>query len=210
MYDVLILAAGSGTRLGLGYNKCLYELEGKKVIEYSIETFLRRELCHQVILVVSSQDEAIMRQFENDRVKVVLGGATRQDSSMQGVLACESEYVMIHDGARPFVSEEEIKACEEALMEYDACLLMVDVKDTIKVVKDGIVEKTLVRSELKSALTPQCFKRDLILECLRKAISDHIICTDDAACVELYSDTKIKAVPGSYKNIKITTPEDLR
>lgn len=209
VYDAVILAAGSGTRCGLGYNKCLYELNGKRVIEYSIDTFLQREKCQQVILVVSKQDEVVMREYESERVHIVLGGDTRQESSYQGVSTATSDYVMIHDGARPYVSVKEIEACELALEEANACLLMVDVKDTIKMVEDGLVKKTLNRSELKKALTPQCFKKELIMDCLRQAIEEQVSCTDDAACVELFSDTRVQVVDGEYTNIKITTPEDL-
>ena len=117
---------------------------------------------------------------------------------------------MIHDGARPFLSQDLLDSIKNTLTTEDACLLMVPCKDTIKKVIDGYVETTYDRSTLMAAQTPQAFKTDLILSCTKKAMEENYTGTDDASLVEKYSDVKVKAVEGSYANIKITTIEDLR
>lgn len=209
-FSAVILGAGSGTRCGLGYNKLLHRSEEKTILEQTVEVFEKKVECDQIVLVISSKDEETMKAIFQDRVTYVIGGATRLDSSVNGVCAVTNEYCMIHDGARPYVSHQEIDACLEALETYDACLLMVPVKDTIKVVENGKVISTPNRSTLMAALTPQCFKTSLIQKCLTLAQQEGGSFSDDASVVEAYSDTEIHVVEGSYANIKITTKEDLK
>lgn len=208
-YSAVILAAGSGERVGLGYNKLLYMLKNQTMIETTVEVFEQDEDCQEIVLVISKKDEEVMHNLFKERVKFVFGGTTRQESSYNGVNVVKTEYVMIHDGARPYVSMQELERCKEGLEESDACLLMVPVKDTIKRVVDGRVEETFDRSTLMAALTPQCFKTTLIQTCLKKAITSHTVFYDDASVVEKLSDVKVKAILGEYANIKITTKEDL-
>lgn len=208
-YSAVILAAGSGTRVGLGYNKLLYKMDEETIIEKTVKVFEQDASCNEIILVISKNDEDDMKRLFKDRVHFVYGGATRQESSYHGVSAAHEEVVMIHDGARPYVSQDELKRCKEAMESYDAALLMVPVKDTIKVVEHDIVDHTPERSTLMAALTPQCFKRDLICGCLKKAIHGQDVFSDDASVVERLSNTKVHVVLGAYTNIKITTKEDL-
>lgn len=210
-YSVMILAAGSGTRCNLGYNKLLFKLEdGLSIIEKTVSVFENEKNCTQIILVVSENDETVMRNLFKARVEYVLGGQSRQESSLNGLKHVKEDVVMIHDGARPYVSKEELHACEEAMEENDAALLMVPVKDTIKVVKDGYVVSTPNRADLMAALTPQCFKTTLIKEAIEKAQKEGILFSDDASAVELCTDKKVKVIMGSYANQKITTIEDLK
>lgn len=209
-FSAVILGAGSGTRCGLGYNKLLHQTTGKTILEQTVEVFEKKSECDQIVLVISSKDEEVMKEIFQNRVTYVIGGATRLDSSVHGLEAVTNEYCMIHDGARPYVSHQEIDACLKALETYDACLLMVPVKDTIKVVEKGKVVSTPNRSTLMAALTPQCFKTTLIKQCLKQAQDDQKIFSDDASVVEAYSDVEIHVVEGSYANIKITTKEDLK
>lgn len=210
-YSAMILAAGSGERCGLGYNKLLYKLnDGETILEKSVHAFKRQKNCVQIILVINPKDEKQMRELFKDHVEYVYGGAARQDSSLNGLSAVTCEYVMIHDGARPYVSDEEIQACEKRLETCDACLLMVPAKETIKVVENGTVINTLKRETLMIAQTPQCFKTSLIKACTIKARDEGLSVTDDASIVEACSDTPVEAVIGSYANIKVTTPEDLQ
>lgn len=209
MYSAVILAAGSGTRLGLGYNKLLYELDGKTIIERTVNVFKKDKDCKEIILVISKNDEYSMKKIFEDSVKYVFGGATRQESSYNGVSQATYDIVMIHDGARPYVSQKELDGCKEKLKECDACLLMVPVKDTIKFVENGIVKTTPNRNNLMAALTPQCFKTSLIKECLEKAMNSTETFSDDASVVEKMSDIPVHVVQGEYSNIKITTKEDL-
>lgn len=210
-YSAMILAAGSGERCGLGYNKLLYKFEdGETILEKSVKAFERHKDCVQIILVISQKDKVQIQELFKDRVDYVLGGATRQDSSLNGLSAVKCEYVMIHDGARPYVSDEEIQACAEKLEVCDACLLMVPAKETIKVVENGKVVTTPKRETLMIAQTPQCFKTSLIKSCTMKAKAEGLAVTDDASIIEACSDTPVEVVVGSYANIKVTTPEDLQ
>lgn len=209
MYSAVILAAGSGTRLGLGYNKLLYKYGDKTIIEMTTSVFKKDLDCKEIVLVISKNDEEAMKKLFGDTVKYVFGGSTRQESSYNGVCAANEEIVMIQDGARPFVSQKELDACKNAMKEYDACLLMVPVKDTIKVVCNGVVKDTPLRNTLMAALTPQCFKKELICDCLEKAMHSEYSFSDDASVVEKMSDVEVHVVLGEYSNIKITTKEDL-
>ncbi|MEG0842397.1 MAG: 2-C-methyl-D-erythritol 4-phosphate cytidylyltransferase [Erysipelotrichaceae bacterium] len=210
-YATLIMAAGSGTRVNLGYNKLLYQLEsGKTILETTVQLFLEDERCKQIVIVVSNHDcQTMQALFHHPKISYVIGGEQRQDSVYNGLKVVKEDYVLIHDGARPYLEMEDVNQLLNTLIDVPACLLMVDVKDTIKVVKDGFVEKTLVRSELKQAQTPQAFQIDCIKKAYEKAKAQGIIATDDAQIVELCGDVKVKAVNGSYKNLKVTTKEDL-
>ena len=178
-------------------------------IEKTVDVFEKDIDCKEIVLVISKNDEPVMKDLFGNRVLYVFGGATRQESSYNGVSHASQEIVMIHDGARPYVSQKELDACKKKMLECDACLLMVPVKDTIKVVKDGIVVNTPNRNTLMAALTPQVFKKQLICDCLEKAMHSTETFSDDASVVEKMSDIPVHVVIGEYSNIKITTKEDL-
>ncbi len=211
-YSALICAAGSGTRMKLGYNKVYAKLkDGRSILDTTVSIFEKDEDCDQIIIVTDpeeylSQHEGVLTGKVD---KVVPGGDTRQKSVHNGLVEVKNEYVMIHDGARPFITQKELDSIKTTLESEDACLLMVPCKDTIKRVINGYVETTYDRSTLMNAQTPQAFKTSLIIDCSLKAIQDDFVGTDDASLVEKYSDVKVKAVEGSYANIKITTIEDL-
>lgn len=210
-YTALIVAAGSGSRVGLGYNKLLYKLKnGKTILEETVQTFLKDIRCTQVIIAANSDDmHTFTSLFTSGKVVFVRGGETRQESVYNGLKAVKEDHILIHDGARPWISRDCIDRLIHALSQYKACLLMVPVKDTIKVVKDGIVEKTLDRSQLRSAQTPQAFETSLIFQAYRKAQKEGIQATDDAQLVELCTNEKVREVMGSYENEKVTVIEDL-
>lgn len=211
-YSALICAAGSGTRMKLGYNKVYAKLKsGRSILDTTIQVFEEDDDCDEII-VVSDPEEYLQQhhgKLSGKVTKVVPGGDTRQQSVHNGLVEVRNEYVMIHDGARPYLSQENLDSIKNTLEKDDACLLMVPCKDTIKRVINGYVETTYDRSTLMNAQTPQAFKTSLILECSSKAIEEGYVGTDDASLVEKYSDVKVKAVEGSYANIKITTIEDL-
>lgn len=212
-YSVVIPCAGMGKRMGLGYNKLLYKIDGQEtVIEKTVNVFVQDKRCIEIILVISLQDQQeFEKKFENiEKVKWCLGGKERQDSVYQGILRVNSQYVMIHDGARPFLSKKCIDRLLAALETHEACLLMVPAKDTIKIVnEEGYVKETPNRASLMHAQTPQAFKTKTIIKAYQLAEEKQILGTDDASLVELLTDVKVKVVEGDYKNIKITTPEDL-
>lgn len=211
-YSVLICAAGSGTRMKLGYNKVYAKLnDGQMIIDKTINVFLNDMDCEEIVVV---SDPDVFLEMHNgvidQRITLVQGGNTRQESVYHGLVKVKNSYVMIHDGARPFLNQDLLDSIKNTLTTEDACLLMVPCKDTIKKVIDGYVETTYDRSTLMAAQTPQAFKTDLILSCTKKAMEENYTGTDDASLVEKYSDVKVKAVEGSYANIKITTIEDLK
>lgn len=210
-YTALIVAAGSGSRVGLGYNKLLYKFEdGRTILEQTVSIFMEDQRCKQIIVVSSSDDmETFTKLCSCGKVVFVLGGATRQQSVYNGLKAVKEDVVLIHDGARPWLPIDCIDRILDTLQEHPACLLCVPVKDTIKEVKGGYVLQTYHRDDLKQAQTPQAFDTNLIINCYEKAMKQGMSATDDAQIVELCSDIRVRAVAGSYENIKVTTMEDL-
>lgn len=210
-YSAIIVAAGSGSRMKLGYNKVYAKIEHHQtILEKTISIFSNDPDCLQVIVV--TDPETFQKQIGSrigDRLIVVEGGSTRQESVSNGLKKAQTDIVMIHDGARPFLPKKNLEALKNAMCFYKAAILAVPCKDTIKVIKDGFVSKTIARDTLQAAQTPQAFQRELILTCMHKASLDGYTGTDDAEIVEKYSNAKIRIVEGSYENKKITTPEDL-
>ncbi len=210
MYSVIVLCAGRGTRTGLEYNKMLFQINGKTVYEMTMDCFLSDERCRQVIVVVQPHEESQFKSLMKDeRIEFVYGGKERQDSVYAGIQKVKCDYVLIHDGARPYVKNEYIDLLLECLKEHNACLLMVPCKDTIKEVSDGKIVKTLRRETLMQAQTPQAFSRELIVSAYQKGIELQVQATDDAQMVELFSDEDVFVVVGDYENKKITTRDDL-
>ncbi|MCD8028050.1 MAG: 2-C-methyl-D-erythritol 4-phosphate cytidylyltransferase [Erysipelotrichaceae bacterium] len=211
MYSVIILCAGKGTRSGLDYNKMLFKFNNKTVYEMTLDHFINDKYCGQIIVVTQLIERDIFKDLVTDeRIEFVDGGKERQDSVYNGLQMVKYPYVLIHDGARPYVKDEHVQALLECLKQHKACLLMVPCKDTIKRVKDNKIVETLNRSELMQAQTPQAFHTDVIKDAYQKAIDNHYQATDDAQMVEKFSDEDIYVVLGDYDNLKITTPEDLR
>lgn len=210
-YSVVIPCAGMGKRMGLGYNKLLYTHQGQTVIEKTVNIFKQDDKCSQIIIVISKDDEDSMNEmFKNvHKVELTFGGKERQDSVYQGILKVKEDYVLIHDGARPFLKQKSIDDLLECLNEHSACLLMVKAKDTLKVVENGKVVNTLDRDSIMHAQTPQAFRTDLIKSVHELSQINNILGTDDASLVELLSDEDVYVVEGDYDNIKITTIEDL-
>lgn len=209
-YSAIVLCAGKGSRSGLTYNKMLYRFKNKTVYEMSMEIFLNDERCKQIVVVTKEEElDDLKKLISSKKIDYVFGGKERQDSVYNGLQVVKEDYVLIHDGARPYLKKENIDDILECLNKNDACLLVVPVKDTIKVCIDGNIVKTLPREQLVQAQTPQAFKTELIKRCYQKGKDKNYIATDDASLVEYFENTEVKAVLGSYSNIKITTPDDL-
>lgn len=209
-YSLILLCAGSGKRTGLKYNKIFYKINNQTVYEMNISHFLEDNRCKQIIVVTKENEIDDIRTLVNDsRIEYVFGGKERQDSVYEGLQKVKENHVFIHDGARPYVSKQSINDLVECLKTYDAGLLMVPCKDTIKEVKEGIVVKTLKRETLMQAQTPQVFKSEDIKVAYQKAKDEGYVATDDSQLFERYIDKDIKAVLGDYSNLKITTQEDL-
>lgn len=209
-YSAIVLCAGKGSRSGLTYNKMLYRFKNKTVYEMSMEIFLNDERCKQIVVVTKEEElDDLKKLISSKKIDYVFGGKERQDSVYNGLQVVKEDYVLIHDGARPYLKKENIDDIMECLNKNDACLLVVPVKDTIKVCIDGNIVKTLPREQLVQAQTPQAFKTELIKRCYQKGKDKNYIATDDASLVEYFENIEVKAVLGSYSNIKITTPDDL-
>jgi 2-C-methyl-D-erythritol 4-phosphate cytidylyltransferase len=211
-YSVLIVAGGKGERMGLGYNKVFYPIkEGKTVLDMTVKLFVDDVRCKQLVIVTNPHDlHKVMQIHEMGRIVNVGGGLTRQDSVHNGLMCVTEEVVLVHDAARPYCTIDLIDELLLVMETEQAAFLAIDVKDTVKEVKNGYVVKTINRECLKNAQTPQAFKTNLLLNCIRQAQEDNFKATDDAQLIERYSNVPIKVVKGSYDNIKITTPEDVR
>lgn len=214
----IVLAAGQGKRMGTTVQKQYLEIQGKPVLYYSLNAFQQSEIIDDIILVVGEgQKEYCQTEFVDKfgftKVsKIIYGGSERYFSVWNGLQAISNtDYVYIHDGARPFVTEEIITRAFENVQVEKACVVGMPVKDTIKIAdSNGYAEYTPNRSFVWLVQTPQVFELSLIKEAYAKLVKlESIPATDDAMVVEQMLGKKVKLVEGSYENIKITTPEDL-
>ena len=219
----IIPASGRGTRMQSSVAKQYMELCGKPLLYHTIKAFEESTVV-DIILVVPEGEEDFVRTtivepngFYKVK-KIVVGGEARYNSVFNGLLAAEgSDYVLIHDGARPLVDAALISRCIEAVQKDKACIAAVPVKDTIKQIgADGIVEQTIDRSKLYAIQTPQCFDYSLILNAysrlFRQVATGQMSMegiTDDASVVERMTELPVKLVQGDYRNLKVTTPEDI-
>jgi 2-C-methyl-D-erythritol 4-phosphate cytidylyltransferase len=207
---VVIVAAGTSQRMA-GINKLFAPLRGKPLVAWSVDTCQGYSLVQQIVLVLNDKDLARGRKLKEERgwSKVTLcpGGARRQDSVREGLRQIrDCDWVMIHDGARPFLTLNLIKDGLKIVEEIGAAVAAVPVKDTIKLADYGrLIEETLQRGKLWAAQTPQIFSFDMITKAYENLATD---VTDDATAVERLG-YKVKLYMGDYKNIKVTTPEDL-
>jgi len=209
---VVIAAAGAGKRMGSAIKKQFLSLQNKPILLHTLEQFIDFPGVEEIVIVTGAEDMELTRELVSSypRVLVVPGGKERQDSVYAGLKALRnSEYVLIHDGARPFISQSAIQRLVDQLKEKQAVVLAVPVKDTIKQVnKQGVVEHTPPRESLWAIQTPQAFHIPLIMKAYLHAEEQGFYGTDDASLLEFYGE-KVYVVMGEYTNIKITTPEDL-
>jgi 2-C-methyl-D-erythritol 4-phosphate cytidylyltransferase len=213
----VILAAGKGSRMKAGMNKQFLMLQERPVITYTLAAF---DQCSEIdeIIVVTAPDEVeyfqynILDKFKFNKVKkLIAGGLERQQSAYNGIksISRDCEIILIHDGARPFVSQQAIIDCINDAKIYGAASAGMPSKDTVKLVdEDGIVTSTPPRDRVWQTQTPQAFKCSLIIDAHEKARDKGITATDDAMLVEIMG-RQVKMTEASYENIKITTPEDL-
>ena len=211
-YSVVIVAAGIGQRMKLGFNKAYAKLStGKTIVETTVSVFLQDKDCRQIVLVTDMEDPFTKRlTAQYGHLVVARGGKTRQESVYSGLQATLCDYVLIHDGARPFVTLDLIAKVKKELTHEKACVLAIPAKDTIKKVVGDYVEETYPRKELMMIQTPQGFETNLILDCYKKAQRDDYQATDDSSLVEKYRNVKVKVIQGHACNYKITTPDDLK
>ena len=220
----VILAAGKGSRMQSDIPKQYLTVSGRPLIYYALRTF-QNSFIDEIILVVSPGDIAycrgeIVEKYGFDKVvQIVEGGDQRYHSVCNGLHAVnpETEYVFIHDGARPCVSDDILQRVYEEVLQHKACVVGMPVKDTIKITDaEGFAVQTPDRSSVWMIQTPQVFQYAMIKELYDRLILQEnsllrqgVNITDDAMVVETFSDIRIRLVEGSYTNIKVTTPEDI-
>ena len=217
----IVLAAGSGSRMKSKTQKQFMEIKGKPVIWYSLFEFEKSRV-DEIILVTGKEDidyckKEIVEKYNLKKIKnVVAGGSERYESVYNGVKEVTGNIVLIHDGARPLINNEIIERSIEGTIKSDACVVGVPVKDTIKRAnKEGYIIDTPNRSELWITQTPQSFKTDLVKMAYKKMKEElekgntTLNITDDAMVVEEFTTNQVRFVQGDYKNIKVTTPEDI-
>jgi 2-C-methyl-D-erythritol 4-phosphate cytidylyltransferase len=215
--DAVIVSAGKGHRFMEGKKKQFHFLAGKPILAHTLDKFETCPLIRSILLVVGQEDmdfclKEVIEKYKFKKIsQIVPGGKQRQESVKNGIdaLPKDTDIVAIHDGVRPFVTKAMIEDSIHSAIRYGAVVLAMPVKDTIKISNpDGTVLKTLNRESLWQVQTPQTFQVNIIKEAYYRATEDGFIGTDDASLVER-TGVKVHILPGSYTNIKITTPEDL-
>lgn len=215
----IVLAAGKGRRMGTEIPKQFLHIHDKPVLFYSLNVFQQHNDIDEIVLVVSEEYKSycikeILEKYSITKVSAIVeGGAERYDSVIAGLSACsDCKYVLIHDGARPCITEEIIDRSLDAVRKYDACVVGMPSKDTVKIADDqGFISVTPPRKNVWNIQTPQVFSYELIYNAYqtmqRKGMAG---VTDDAMVIELLDAAKIRLVEGSYENIKVTTPDDIK
>lgn len=229
----IILAAGSGKRMNSTTAKQFMTLCGKPIVWYSLNTVEQSQIVEDCVVVTGEQDinyvrQEIVQKYGFQKVRgIIAGGSERWESVANALAAIErgqtevpdgEGYIFIHDGARPFLSEKILQSTLNAVEQYGACVAAVPSKDTVKLSDEaGFAAATPDRRSVWSVQTPQVFERKLITKAYEKLMNqacregkESVLVTDDAGVVELFTDRKVYLAEGSYQNIKITTPEDLK
>lgn len=210
----VVVAAGKGTRMKAEDRKPFLPLAGKPIVVHTVEALAQSDFVEHIVLVVGEADveraERICAEYGLDKVRrIVPGGAERQHSVRAGLLALSSEWALVHDGVRPFVTPDIIERCLDAARRTGGAVAAVPVKDTIKRAdEDGLVAETPDRSRLWAVQTPQLFRRTELLAALDAALAAGFVGTDDASVAER-AGMPVALAMGDYRNIKLTTPEDL-
>ncbi len=206
-YAAIIVAAGSSTRMG--FDKMTAKILGKSVIERTVCAFLECTFIDEIIVVCSKENkEAFGMLFKTygKNIEIVCGGDTRGESVQKGLFATSAKYVLIHDGARPFITKEIIKNVLDDAENFGASVCGVKCKDSVKQVSsDGFINKTIERKNVMLMQTPQCFERERLIEAYKNSDGTE---TDDCEVLEK-SGERIKITEGSYENIKLTTTDDM-
>ncbi len=210
----IIPAAGRGKRIGASIPKQFLEIQGRPLLHHTLTVFASCKLIDYVVLVMPRADVDEVGEDWINKYKivqeVVVGGEQRQDSVYNGFNSLEkgTDIVVVHDGVRPFTTPQMITATVEAAQQYGAAITAIPVSDTVKQAADGFVKQTVSRDGLWRVQTPQAFQCGLLQQAFKKAKKDSYYGTDEGSLVE-YLGERVKIVPGSELNIKITRKEDL-
>lgn len=208
----IILVAGNSTRFEKNTNKNFEKVNGKYILEYSLKQFVENELINEIIVAVKKEEKifvnGIIENYTKKPIKLIEGGKTRQESVYNCIKESKSSIVIIHDGARPVIKQEYINKCIGTMKKYDGATIAVKSKDTIKISDDNdIVINTTARKNTWIVQTPQCFKKDILLQAHIEFEKNKGI-TDDCMLLELIGKD-VKLIEGDYTNIKVTTPDDI-
>ena len=216
-YAAIVLAAGSGKRMNSKVHKQYLIIQDRPVLYYSLKAF-EDSAVDEIVLVVGKGEEKFCRKeivdkYGISKVKAIVeGGKERYHSVFEGLKqTSDADYVLIHDGARHFVNQDIIRRCMQEVQKYQACVVGMPVKDTIKIAdEEGYAKQTPDRKNVWMIQTPQTFSYALIYEAYEEMLkTEDTAITDDAMVLERIKGKKSKLIEGSYRNIKITTPEDL-
>lgn len=209
----IIAAGGKGERMGAGENKVFIKLRGTEMLVRTVLAFEENPNIDEIIIVTGEHEHMRVGELmqKNNITKwriATTGGATRTESVKNGLAFASGDIILIHDGARALIGQEEISAAVKAAEKYGAAAVGVPCKDTLKSVEDGFISGTVDRAKTYAIQTPQAFKKDIIISAYKRAENENITATDDCALVERYGG-RIKIVEGKYENIKLTTPDDI-
>ncbi len=214
----IVLAAGEGKRMGSGIPKQYMIIKSRPMVYYSLKVFQESGV-DEIVLVTGEDEIDYCRQYIVEHYKfgkvtqIIAGGSERYESVYRGLQAVEdADYVLIHDCARPMINQQIVLDSIRGAIMFGACVIAVPAKDTIKVVdRNGYALETPPRKDLWVVQTPQAFEYELVKNAYEALIaSGDTSATDDAMVVENYSGKKVKMILGSYDNIKVTTPEDVK
>ena len=213
--SAIIVAAGSGVRLGKNEPKAFVKIAGRTMLSYSLRVIAGVEAIRELVIAVPDRFESAARAEVSALglrvpVKITPGGAERQDSVRiaLGLTSSESDLVIVHDAARPIATAAMFEACLDAAARAGGAIAAIPVADTLKRVVDGAITETITRAGLWQAQTPQAFRRDLLIAAHQRALDERIVATDDADLVERIG-ARVEVIEGSTANIKITTASDL-
>jgi 2-C-methyl-D-erythritol 4-phosphate cytidylyltransferase len=217
--SAIVVAAGSGVRLGKGSPKAFVKIGGRTMLAYSLDAIAQVASIGEIVIAVPDGFERAARAEVTAAnialpVKIARGGAERQDSVRiaLALTSAESELVVVHDAARPLATRELFESCLEAADRAGGAIAAVPVADTLKRVADSAIVVTVPRADLWQAQTPQAFRRDVLIAAHERAVRDGFVATDDADLVERFAKqagVRVEVVEGSTANIKVTTAADL-
>ncbi len=208
-YDAIVVGGGRGERSALGYNKVLHSLDGQPVFAYAMATFLSDPRCKRVIAVLSQADATALKAWtEREKVIVTRSGNTRSESVGNGLTKTNEEFVLVHDGARPFVEMHVVDRVVEALNAHPSVTPSVNINDTLKRVESGKISGSVSRESLQGLQTPQGFWRETLIKAYARDVDAPRITCDVSRVGEALGIAGV-TVKGHTQSMKLTTPDDI-